>query len=110
MAATRITTTTGNNAGMIICRSAALVTMSTQVPYSGLSSPLRMPGLAWSWRRTSRTTAPAALPTASMLKAENRNGSAPPMNNPTTTRGSLSTNCVAVTSAAPSRCLGQVKL
>ena len=33
--------------------SAALVTMSTQVPYSGVSSPCKMPGFAWSWRRTS---------------------------------------------------------
>ena len=58
---------TGSSAGKIISRSAALVTMSTQVPYSGFWVPVRMPGKALSWRRTSSTTAPAALPTASIV-------------------------------------------
>src|SRR5205823_372218 len=46
MIATKTTATNGNNAGTIISRKAAFVTMSTQVPYSGLSCPVRMPGLA----------------------------------------------------------------
>src|SRR6476659_5341683 len=88
--ATRITNASGNSAGTIISRNAAFVTMSTHVPYSGVSSPRKIPGCACNCRRTSRTTAPAALPTASMLKAVKMNGSSPPMNKPIITFGSLS--------------------
>ena len=66
--------------------------MSTQAPYSGVSVPVRMPGNLAIWRRTSRTTAPAALPTASMLKAVKIKGSSPPMNRPMMTFGSFSGN------------------
>src|SRR5205814_8520378 len=90
--ATAITATNGSNAGTIISRKAAFVTMSTQVPYSGLSCPVRIPGLACNCRRTSRTTAPAALPTASMLNAVKTNGSNPPMKSPMITFGSLREN------------------
>ena len=38
--------TSGKSAGTIISRSAALVTISTQVPYSGTSSPRKIPGFA----------------------------------------------------------------
>ena len=46
MIATATTKTSGNSAGTIISRSAALVTMSTHVPYSGMSWPVRIPGFA----------------------------------------------------------------
>ena len=92
MLATTITATKGNNAGTIISRKAAFVTMSTHVPYSGLSCPVRIPGLTCNCRRTSRTTAPAALPTASILKAVKTNGRSPPMKRPMITFGSLSEN------------------
>src|SRR6267143_4010371 len=92
MTATSTTATNGSNAGTIISRSAAFVTMSTQVPYSGLSCPVKIPGFASNCRRTSRTTAPAALPTASMLNAVKVNGSNPPMKSPMITFGSLSEN------------------
>ena len=44
IAATATTKINGSNAGTIISRRAALVTMSTQVPYSGVSCPVMMPG------------------------------------------------------------------
>src|SRR5881398_1745758 len=90
--ATATTATKGNNAGTIISRKAAFVTISTQVPYSGRSSPVKIPGFACNCRRTSRTTAPAALPTASTLNAVKINGSNPPMNKPMITFGSVSEN------------------
>ena len=34
------------HAGKVISRSAALVTMSTHTPYSGVSCPVKIPGLA----------------------------------------------------------------
>src|SRR5438067_2698667 len=90
--ATATTKTRGRSAGTIISRNAALVTMSTPVPYSGVSCPVKIPGFAFNWRRTSRTTAPAALPTASMLKAVKTNGNNPPRNKPMITFGSVSEN------------------
>ena len=64
--------TIGISAGRIISRCAALVTMSTQVPYSGCSVPSMIPGFSRNWRRTSSTTAPPARPTASIDSAANR--------------------------------------
>jgi hypothetical protein len=87
-----MTNASGNSAGTIISRNAAFVTMSTHVPYSGVSSPRKIPGCACNCRRTSRTTAPAAFPTASMLKAVKMNGSNPPMNSPMITFGSVNEN------------------
>src|SRR3546814_6446299 len=78
---------TGSSEGMIISLIAALVSRSTQVPYSGLPVPSMMPGISLNWRRTSMTTAPAASPTAVMPIAPNRYGSRPPMIRPTTTSG-----------------------
>ena len=57
---------------MTISLIAALVSMSTALPYSGLAVPSMMPGMSRNWRRTSTTTAPAARPTASMAMAPNR--------------------------------------
>ena len=90
--ATATTKISGSSAGTIISRNAALVTMSTHVPYSGVSWPVMIPGCTCSCRRTSRTTAPAALPTASMLKAVKTNGSNPPRNKPMITFGSVREN------------------
>src|SRR5260370_5814600 len=92
MVATATTKIRGKSAGTIISRKAALVTMSTQVPYSGVSWPVRIPGFAFNCRRTSRTTAPAALPTASMLNAVKINGSKPPRKRPMITFGSFREN------------------
>ena len=69
---TRIGTTTGSSDGIIISLIAALVSMSTATPYSGLAVPSMMPLMSRNWRRTSTTTAPAARPTASIAIAPNR--------------------------------------
>src|SRR6266853_4541600 len=102
--ATAMTATNGNNAGTIISRNAAFVTMSTHVPYSGLSWPVKIPGFACNCRRTSRTTEPAALPTASMLNAVKTNGSNPPMKSPMITFGSVSENTNVNASPRPVMC------
>ncbi len=65
-------TSTGNSEGRIISLMAALVSMSTQVPYSGLALPSMMPGISLNCRRTSTTMAPAARPTASIPIEANR--------------------------------------
>ena len=65
-------TTTGNRLGMTISLMAAVVSMSTALPYSGLAVPSMMPGISLNWRRTSTTTLPAARPTASMAMAPNK--------------------------------------
>ena len=57
---------------MIISLIAALVSMSTATPYSGLAVPSMMPGISLNCRRTSTTTAPAARPTASIAIAPKR--------------------------------------
>ena len=62
-------TATGSRLGMIISLMAALVSMSTARPYSGLAVPSMMPLISANWRRTSTTTLPAARPTASMAMA-----------------------------------------
>ena len=69
---TTIGTSTGSSEGTIISRMAALVSMSTQVPYSGLPLPVMMPLISLNWRRTSITTEPAARPTASIAMEANR--------------------------------------
>ncbi|MDT4858178.1 hypothetical protein FQZ97_926340 [compost metagenome] len=69
---TRIGTTTGSSDGITISLMAAVVSMSTARPYSGLAVPSMMPGISLNWRRTSTTTAPAARPTASMAMAPKR--------------------------------------
>ena len=51
---------------------AAVVSMSTARPYSGLAEPSMMPLISLNWRLTSTTTAPAARPTASMAMAPNK--------------------------------------
>jgi hypothetical protein len=65
-------TTTGSSEGIIISLMAALVSMSTATPYSGLAVPSMMPLISRNWRRTSTTTEPAARPTASIAIAPNR--------------------------------------
>jgi len=69
---TTIGTSTGSSEGIIISLIAALVSMSTAVPYSGLAVPAMMPGISLNWRRTSTTTEPAARPTASIAMAPNK--------------------------------------
>jgi hypothetical protein len=69
---TRIGTTTGSSDGTIISLIAAVVSMSTARPYSGLAVPSMIPLMVLNWRRTSTTTAPAARPTASMAIAPKR--------------------------------------
>ncbi len=65
-------TSTGSSDGTIISLIAALVSMSTATPYSGLAVPSMMPLMSRNWRRTSITTEPAARPTASIAIAPNR--------------------------------------
>ncbi len=69
---TRMGTITGSRLGMIISLMAAVVSMSTALPYSGLAVPSMMPAISLNWRRTSTTTEPAARPTAFMAMAPNR--------------------------------------
>ena len=69
---TRMGTTTGSRLGTIISLMAAVVSMSTALPYSGLAVPSMMPLMVLNWRRTSTTTLPAARPTASIAMAPNR--------------------------------------
>ncbi len=69
---TTIGTTTGSSDGTIISLIAAVVSMSTALPYSGLAVPSMMPWISLNWRRTSTTTEPAARPTASIAIAPNR--------------------------------------
>src|SRR3990167_7404837 len=80
--------TIGSSAGIIISLMAALVTISTHLPYSGLAWPVIMPFISLNWRRTSSTTEVAALPTASIQKAPKIYGNNPPINKPTKTYGS----------------------
>src|SRR2546429_77856 len=47
-----------------------------------------MPGCSRNWRRTSWTTVPAERPTARMARAENRNGTEPPISRPMNVFGS----------------------
>src|SRR6516225_7081028 len=65
-------TMTGSSDGITISLMAAVVSMSTAFPYSGLPLPSMMPLMSRNWRRTSSTTEPAARPTASMAMAPNR--------------------------------------
>jgi len=53
--------------------------MSTQVPIFGFFLASQDSRFACNCRRTFATTAPAALPTASMLNAVKTNGRSPPM-------------------------------
>ncbi len=79
--------TTGISPGIIIFWMAACVTISTQVPYSGLPVPSMMPLMVRNCLRTSSTINPPASPTAFMQRAPKMNGSMPPRNNPTSTLG-----------------------
>ena len=72
---------------MISSRRESLVTMSTTLPYSGRPVPSMIPGISRNWRRTSKTTAPAARATALMARPENRNTTAEPRRTPTRTLG-----------------------
>ena len=69
---TRMGTITGNSEGIIISLMAAVVSISTARPYSGLAVPSMMPLISRNWRRTSSTTALAERPTASIAMAPNR--------------------------------------
>ena len=72
---------------MTSSRSESLVTMSTTLPYSGRPVPSMIPGISRNWRRTSKTTAPAARATALIARPENRNTTAAPSSTPTRTAG-----------------------
>ena len=81
--------TIGKRDGIIISFIAALVNRSTHFPYSGFVVPSIIPGISLNCLLTSSTTAPPARPTAFIPIAPNKKGINPPMNNPTTTKGSL---------------------
>ena len=66
--------------GNIISRSAALVEISTHLPYSGVPVPSMIPGISRNWRRTSFTISIAALPTDFIASAEKTTGIIPPIN------------------------------
>ena len=76
---------TGNKEGNIISLIADFVKISTHLPYSGLPVPSMIPGISLNCLLTSSTTELAALPTAVILKALNKNGSNPPSKSPITT-------------------------
>src|SRR5699024_7644827 len=61
-----------NTPGVASSRSESRVQMSTTRPYSGRPVPSMIPGMLENCRRTSKTTAPAARPTAEMARPENR--------------------------------------
>ena len=77
--------TIGKRDGIIISFIAALVKISTHVPYSGFHDPSIIPGISLNCLLTSTTTDPAALPTAVILIELNKNGNKPPNKSPTTT-------------------------
>ena len=60
-----------------------------------------IPGFSRNWRRTSSTTWPPALPTASMENAANRNGIMPPMKSPITTNGFTRLKLTVSTAPSP---------
>ena len=63
------------------------MTMSTHLPYSGLPVPSMIPGISLNWRRTSKTIAWAATPTAFIRNEVKKNGRIAPMIRPATTSG-----------------------
>ena len=65
--------------------------MSTTLPYSGLPVPSMIPGISRNWRRTSKTTAPAARPTALIARPENKKTTAAPRSGPTSVCGAKTT-------------------
>ena len=88
---------------MASSRSESRVQMSTTLPYSGFPVPSMMPGISRNWRRTSKTTAPAARPTALMARPENRKTTAAPRISPTRVSGAKTTACsMKVPYASPS--------
>ena len=66
--------------GNIISRKAALVEISTHLPYSGVPLPSIIPGISRNWRRTSFTISIAAFPTDCIAKAEKITGIISPIN------------------------------
>ena len=76
--------TTAREPGTTISLSEAVVEMATQRAESGCtpSRPSRRPGISRNWRRTSSIISWAARPTASMVRAANRNGSMAPRKRP----------------------------
>src|SRR3954467_2206070 len=74
--------------GVTSSRRESLVTMSTTLPYSGRPVPSMMPGISRNWRRTSKTTAPAARPTALTARPAERTTTAAPTGSPTRFAGS----------------------
>ena len=84
---TAIGASTARMPGVTSSRSESLVTMSTTLPYSGRPVPSMIPGISRNWRRTSKTTAPAARPTALIARPEKRNTTAAPSSTPTSTAG-----------------------
>src|SRR5437879_2521810 len=100
---TRMGEITGISPGIIIFRIAARVTISTQVPYSGLPVPSIIPLISLNCLRTSSTTRPAACPTAFRQRAPKINGNIPPRNSPTRTLGFERSNVLAVLPFATSR-------
>ena len=80
-------TTTASAPGASISRSDAFVEMATHAAESGSTPgvPSRRPGISRNWRRTSSIILLAARPTASMVRAANRNGTIAPRNSPMNT-------------------------
>ena len=77
-------TTTASAPGTIISFSEASVEMATHRAESGIapSLPSRRPGMSRNCRRTSSIILLAARPTASIVRAANRNGSPAPRKSP----------------------------
>ena len=73
--------------GSHIALRAACVAMFTHRSYSGCAVPCSMPFISWNCLLTSCTMAMAALPTALIVRAENRNGIMLPMSRPAMTGG-----------------------
>ena len=94
---TAIGDTTAKIPGRIISLNAAEVLISTHLAYSGVAVPSIIPGISLNCLLTSSIIAYAALPTASIVKAENKNGNIPPINIPAITTGFVTSILVSCT-------------
>ena len=86
---------------MASSRSESLVQMSTTRPYSGFSVKSMIPGCVLNCSRTSKTTRPAARPTAMIARPEKKNTTDAPTMRPTSAFG-LSIDRLKVFAALPS--------
>src|SRR5262245_8680491 len=78
---------TASRPGVASSRSESFVQMSTTRPYSGFSVKFMIPGCVLNCSRTSKTTRPAARPTAMIARPEKKNTTDAPTMSPTSAFG-----------------------